>query len=193
MGPPCLSPSLIFIFFSLLFSQAKVELLVYIRLSSKHIFIHSSPSLYIPPETHYKSVSTFCRNIGKEMVSQKLAVPIINVMVLVLLLFIYESEGASYSSSSSSSGSHIDGAEITAPPLPIAHQKVNLSVYYESLNEPCAVFIVKNLEEIFYNDVINIVNLQLVPWANASVNRTNNSISCQVLFYLYFNSLSYIL
>lgn len=126
------------------------------------------------------------------MVSQKLAVTIINVMVLVLLLFIYESEGASYFSSSSS-GSHIDGAEITAPPLPIAHQKVNLSVYYESLSQSCAVFIVKNLEEIFYNDVINIVNLQLVPWANASVNRTNNSISCQVLFYLYFNSLSYIL
>ncbi|KAK7260012.1 hypothetical protein RIF29_25700 [Crotalaria pallida] len=103
------------------------------------------------------------------MVSPNVA--IIIAMTLVLFFSIYESKGASYSSAS-----HIDGAdEIT----PFAHQKVNLSVYYESLCQPCAVFIIKNLEEIFNNDLINIVNLRLVPWVNAYVNMTNNSISCQ--------------
>lgn len=109
------------------------------------------------------------------MVSPKLAITI--VITLVLFFSIYESKGASYSS-----GSHNDGADIT----PFAYQKVNLSVYYESLCQPCATFIIKNLEEIFNSELINIVNLQLVPWVNAYANMTNNSISCQVLFYLYY-------
>ena len=104
------------------------------------------------------------------MVAPKLAINI--VMALVLFSFIYESEGASNSSGSS----HSDGAEIT----PLAYQKVNLSVYYESLCQPCATFIIQNLNELFNSDLINIVNLQLVPWANAYVKVTNNSISCQV-------------
>lgn len=103
------------------------------------------------------------------MVSPKLSITI--VMTLLLLLFINESQ--------------TDGAEIT----PFGNQKVNLSVYYESLSQSCATFIVKNLEEIFNNDIIDIVNLQLIPWANSHVNITNNSISCQVfnfsLFYLF--------
>ncbi|MED6185037.1 hypothetical protein PIB30_053120 [Stylosanthes scabra] len=58
--------------------------------------------------------------------------------------------------------------------------KVNLSVYYGSLCQPCSIFIVKNLQEIFYNGLIDIINLQLVPWANAYINKdTNNSIICQ--------------
>lgn len=85
-------------------------------------------------------------------------------MILVLLFFTYESH-----SFSSSSSSHIDD------------HKVNLTVYYESLSQPSAIFIVKNLEEIFNNDLIDIVNLQLIPWANSHVNQLNNSISCQVL------------
>ncbi|XP_061368256.1 gamma-interferon-responsive lysosomal thiol protein-like [Gastrolobium bilobum] len=102
------------------------------------------------------------------MVSPKLGITI--VIALVLFFFIYEAEGASYSS-----GSHIDGAEIT----PLANQKVNLSVYYESLCQSCETFIIKNLGDIFNNDLIDILNLQLVPWANAHINNTNNSISCQ--------------
>ncbi|XP_028764542.1 gamma-interferon-responsive lysosomal thiol protein-like [Neltuma alba] len=58
-------------------------------------------------------------------------------------------------------------------------EKVNLTVYYESLGKPCAEFIIRNLGEVFNGDLIDIVNLQLVPWANASINSTNNSISCQ--------------
>jgi hypothetical protein len=93
------------------------------------------------------------------MVSPKLSNTI--VIALVFLFLTYESKGESMS-------------------------KVNLSIYYDSLCQSCAIFIVKNLEEIFNNDLIDIVNLQLVPWANSYVNQTNNSISCQVLIFLYF-------
>ncbi|CAN1303473.1 Gamma-interferon-responsive lysosomal thiol protein [Linum perenne] len=66
------------------------------------------------------------------------------------------------------------------------HQKVNLSVYYETLCPPCAQFIVENLINIFNNGIIDIVNLKLIPWGNAhlTVNGTNNTnIICQVLFH----------
>ncbi|CAN1820566.1 Gamma-interferon-responsive lysosomal thiol protein [Linum perenne] len=62
------------------------------------------------------------------------------------------------------------------------HQKVNLSVYYETLCPPCAQFIVENLINIFNNGIIDIVNLKLIPWGNAhlTVNGTNNTnIICQ--------------
>ncbi|WJX48954.1 hypothetical protein P8452_35451 [Trifolium repens] len=101
------------------------------------------------------------------MVSPKLSNTIV-IIALFLLFFTYESKGESYSFSSSSHKTSFD------------HQKVNLSVYYESLDQRSATFIVKNLVEIFNNDIINIVNLQLVPWANSHVNhQANNSISCQ--------------
>ncbi|XP_054782230.1 gamma-interferon-responsive lysosomal thiol protein-like [Prosopis cineraria] len=58
-------------------------------------------------------------------------------------------------------------------------EKVNLTVYYESLSKPCAEFIIRNLVEVFNRDLSDILSLQLVPWANASINSTNNSISCQ--------------
>jgi hypothetical protein len=102
------------------------------------------------------------------MVSPKLSNTIV-IIALFLLFFTYESKGESYSFSSRSHKTSFD------------HQKVNLSVYYESLDQRSATFIVKNLVEIFNNDIINIVNLQLVPWANSHVNhQANNSISCQV-------------
>ncbi|XP_012573033.1 gamma-interferon-responsive lysosomal thiol protein-like isoform X2 [Cicer arietinum] len=106
------------------------------------------------------------------MVSPKLPITII----LVLLFFTYEFEGSSYSSRS-----QIDNAMVPLPP--IDYEKVNLSIYYESLCQSCAIFIVKNLDEIFNNELINIVNLQLVPWANSHLNKTNNSISCQNIHY----------
>lgn len=114
------------------------------------------------------------------MVFPKLGIIITAALALVPLLFINESDGASYYPS----GLHADIAEIA----PFASQKVNLSVYYASLSQPCATFIVKNLEEIFHSDLINILNLQLVPWANAYVDKTNHSIICQVLFYPYYLS-----
>ncbi|WVZ07124.1 hypothetical protein V8G54_020470 [Vigna mungo] len=104
------------------------------------------------------------------MVSPKLA--IISVLTLVPFLFINnKSDAASYYPS----GLHGGSSEVT----PFASQKVNLSVYYASLSQPSATFIVKNLEQIFHSNLINIINLQLVPWANAYVNKTNQSIICQ--------------
>nr|KYP35020.1 Gamma-interferon-inducible lysosomal thiol reductase [Cajanus cajan] len=96
------------------------------------------------------------------MVSPKLST--ITALALVFFIFTNESVGASYHPSEDTS---------------FASQKVNLSVYYASLCQPCATFIVKNLEGIFHGDLINIVNLQLVPWANAYVDKTNHSIICQ--------------
>lgn len=109
------------------------------------------------------------------MVSPKLVVTI--VMASVPFFSFFESEGASSSYPGSLSD---DGCKKGA----FASQNVNLSVYYESLCLSCATFIIKNLGEIFNNDLINIVNLQFVPWANASINNTNNSILCQVSFFL---------
>ncbi|KAL4394990.1 hypothetical protein HN51_022883 [Arachis hypogaea] len=97
-------------------------------------------------------------------VSPKPAITIVMALVL-FFIFIYESKGSD---------------EIS--PLFVAdknNNKVNLSVYYESLCQPCATFIIKNLYEIFNTNLISIVNLQLVPYANSHVNLTNNSISCQ--------------
>ncbi|CAI8601110.1 unnamed protein product [Vicia faba] len=93
------------------------------------------------------------------MVSRKLSI------ALVILFFSYESH-----SSSNFSSPQIKEFD---------DEKVNFTVYYESLSHPSAIFIVKNLEEIFNNDLIDIVNLQLIPWANSHVNQLNNSISCQ--------------
>ncbi|PON94330.1 Gamma interferon inducible lysosomal thiol reductase GILT [Trema orientale] len=58
-------------------------------------------------------------------------------------------------------------------------QKVNLSVYYEALNPTCASFIVKNLARIFDNGLNTILNLRLVPWGNAYLNKSNNAVVCQ--------------
>lgn len=62
----------------------------------------------------------------------------------------------------------------------IEAQKVTLSVYYETLCPFCATFIVKNLAQIFDNNLITILNLRLVPWGKASTNSSKNSTVCQV-------------
>lgn len=134
-------------------------LLAYKRLNSKKLF------------TYHIFISILLQHWRKKMGSPKL--PITIVIPLILLFFTYDSKGASYDTS---------GSQIK----PVDYEKVNLSVYYESLSNSSAVFIVKNLREIFNNDLIDIVNLQLVPWANSHVNQTNNAISCQVLIFLYF-------
>lgn len=61
-------------------------------------------------------------------------------------------------------------------------QKVNLSLYYDTLCPFCATFIVKNLTGVFYEDLINIINLRLVPWGNSYINKSSNSIVCQVTY-----------
>lgn len=133
-------------------------------------------SLHPEPETQSRESPPSLPFPENKMVSPKLA--IITALALVTFLSTNETDGASYYPSEL----HADSAEVAS----IASQKVNLSVYYTSLCQPCATFIVQNLEGIFNNDLINIINLQLVPWANAYVNKTNNSIICQVLFYPYY-------
>ncbi|KAK4582327.1 hypothetical protein RGQ29_025489 [Quercus rubra] len=68
-----------------------------------------------------------------------------------------------------------DGLKVSA----IDSSKVNLSLYYDTLCQNCSTFIVANLTEVFNNDLITIINLRLVPWANAYINKTNNAIVCQ--------------
>ncbi|KAL0333172.1 UNVERIFIED_CONTAM: GILT-like protein F37H8.5 [Sesamum angustifolium] len=68
----------------------------------------------------------------------------------------------------SSSEDHIDDSE----------NRVNLSVYYESLCPYCANFIVNHLVNIFHTDLLNIVNLRLVPWGNTRIG-SNDSWICQ--------------
>ncbi|KAH9607531.1 hypothetical protein KSS87_017461 [Heliosperma pusillum] len=47
--------------------------------------------------------------------------------------------------------------------------KVDLTVYYEALCPFCSYFIAHDLVKLFTYDIINIVNLRLVPWGNAAL------------------------
>ena len=58
-------------------------------------------------------------------------------------------------------------------------EKVEVSLYYETLCPFCANFIVNHLVKIFQNGLISAVNLRLVPWGNAWTN-PNGSVICQV-------------
>ncbi|GMN40403.1 hypothetical protein TIFTF001_009634 [Ficus carica] len=57
-------------------------------------------------------------------------------------------------------------------------QKVQVSLYYETLCPYCANFIVNNLVKIFQNGLISAVDLRLVPWGNAWIN-SDGSVVCQ--------------
>ncbi|XVF76877.1 hypothetical protein PTKIN_Ptkin13bG0302300 [Pterospermum kingtungense] len=58
-------------------------------------------------------------------------------------------------------------------------KKVNLSLYYESLCPYCRSFIVTQLAKVFNTDLLNIINLRLVPWGNAQVVKPNKTVTCQ--------------
>ena len=95
------------------------------------------------------------------------------VIVFPFLLFIFQSD--------SISAYDLDYGRVNKDSK-LVSQKVNLSVYYEALNPSCASFIVKNLARIFDNDLNTIVNLRLIPWGNAYLNKSSNAIVCQVRF-----------
>ncbi|XVE62078.1 hypothetical protein DITRI_Ditri06bG0090400 [Diplodiscus trichospermus] len=63
-------------------------------------------------------------------------------------------------------------------PFPCLAQNVTLSVYYESLCPYCADFIVNHLVKLFDQGLISIVNLRLVPWGNAVMQRDGTFV-CQ--------------
>ncbi|KNA06978.1 hypothetical protein SOVF_176150 [Spinacia oleracea] len=48
-------------------------------------------------------------------------------------------------------------------------QKVDLTLYYETLCPYCSYFIAHDLVRLFTTGLISIVNLRLVPWGNADV------------------------
>lgn len=68
-----------------------------------------------------------------------------------------------------------------------AGNRVDVSVYYESLCPYCANFIVNHLIKIFQTDLINVVNLRLLPWGNTQL-QPNDTWICQVplLFFSLF-------
>lgn len=67
---------------------------------------------------------------------------------------------------------------------PTDDQKVNLTLYYETLNPDSALFLVEEINGVFDNDLITILNLRLVPWGKAYTNKSDNAILCQVVLYL---------
>jgi len=90
---------------------------------------------------------------------------------------------------SSSSAEH-HGIKVPSPikfqkakSSPIKIPKVTLSLYYESLCPYCQAFIKNDLLKLFVEDLIDIVNLRLVPWGNARVLEPNKTIICQVTFW----------
>ncbi|KAJ0088994.1 hypothetical protein Patl1_31414 [Pistacia atlantica] len=64
-------------------------------------------------------------------------------------------------------------------PVTKEDDKVNVALYYESLCPGSAEFILKYLVDVFDLDLIDIVNLKLVPWGNAETTDPNNTIVCQ--------------
>ncbi|XP_039047697.1 gamma-interferon-responsive lysosomal thiol protein-like [Hibiscus syriacus] len=61
----------------------------------------------------------------------------------------------------------------------IRSKKVHLSLYYESLCPYCRSFIVSRLVKVFNTDLLNIINLRLVPWGNAQYVKPNKTITFQ--------------
>ncbi|CAK7343810.1 unnamed protein product [Dovyalis caffra] len=102
-----------------------------------------------------------------KMVSGK---QVFSVIITLLLIFLLPPSHAA---------SHLDLGGIKDSSSSINSQKVNLSVYYEALCPSCTNFIVQNLIRVFDDDLINIINLRMVPWGNAHVNKTDNTIICQ--------------
>ena len=115
-----------------------------------------------------------CNEAPLTMVSNKMASPTL-IFAYVIAFLLSLSVSPSYALWSYPNDNRFNVSAIDSP-------KVNLSLYYDTLCPYCATFIVKNLTEVFNNDLINIINLRLVPWGNAYINKTNNAIVCQVTF-----------
>ncbi|KAL6133019.1 hypothetical protein ACLB2K_065256 [Fragaria x ananassa] len=58
-------------------------------------------------------------------------------------------------------------------------QKVNLTIYYDTLSTYCEEFIIYELPKAFELDLMQIINLRLVPYGNAYIQEPNNTIICQ--------------
>ncbi|KAB2087597.1 hypothetical protein ERO13_A04G094900v2 [Gossypium hirsutum] len=88
------------------------------------------------------------------------------LLLLVNFIFIYQSH--------SSPDNNVTKAQSHIKP-----KKVHLSLYYESLCPYCRSFIVSQLVKVFNTDLLNIINLRLVPWGNAQYVKPNKTIIFQ--------------
>ncbi|KAI3441413.1 uncharacterized protein J3R85_002319, partial [Psidium guajava] len=66
-----------------------------------------------------------------------------------------------------------------SPSLSSDGGKVNLSLYYESLCPGSADFIANYLVKAFDTDLIDIINLKIVPWGNARMDSRTGAFICQ--------------
>ncbi|OAY74274.1 GILT-like protein F37H8.5 [Ananas comosus] len=96
--------------------------------------------------------------------------PSLPCSVLTLCLLFTLSFAASSSPSSSSNLSSLSS---------LSSSNVSLSLYYETLCPGCSNFIVNHLANIFDDGLIEIVDLNRIPFGNARV-RSNGTVSCQV-------------
>lgn len=132
--------------------------------------------LYIPTRALLETILLWSQN---KMASTKL----IFTFLIAFLLSLFISPSHSFWSFPPNDV----GLKVSAIDSP----KVNLSLYYDTLCQNCSTFIVTNLTEVFNNDLITVINLRLVPWGNAYINKTNNAIVCQVKFSSPFGFLSF--
>ncbi|XP_040946699.1 gamma-interferon-responsive lysosomal thiol protein isoform X3 [Gossypium hirsutum] len=91
---------------------------------------------------------------------------LLSLLLLVNFIFIYQSH--------SSPDNNVTKAQSHIKP-----KKVHLSLYYESLCPYCRSFIVSQLVKVFNTDLLNIINLRLVPWGNAQYVKPKKTIICQ--------------
>ncbi|KAK3406828.1 gamma-interferon-responsive lysosomal thiol protein [Eucalyptus grandis] len=66
-----------------------------------------------------------------------------------------------------------------SPSLSSDDDKVKLSLYYESLCPGSADFIANHLVKAIDNGLINIIDLQIVPWGNAQIDNRSGAFICQ--------------
>lgn len=156
------------------------------------IFFILSPSqkIVVPPLGSY-----ICPYATWELARLSKMAPLkfLSFIVLTSLLFM---------SPSCCSAEH-DGMKVPSPlnsqkakSSPIKIPKVTLSLYYETLCPYCQAFIKNDLLKLFLEDLVDIVNLRLVPWGNARVLEPNKTTICQVTFWcssIIFFSYIYIL
>ncbi|MCL7022389.1 hypothetical protein MKW94_004124 [Papaver nudicaule] len=92
-----------------------------------------------------------------------------SVLALVVLLFC--------SSTQLSSSAQV--TTVLSSPSPAgAANKVNLSLYYETLCPGCSDFMVNYLPKIFENGLIDIIDLKLIPYGNAKIS-ADKVLTCQ--------------
>ncbi|KAF6164861.1 hypothetical protein GIB67_017064 [Kingdonia uniflora] len=86
-----------------------------------------------------------------------------NIVTLFLISYLF------FSSSPTVSAARVSSA---------SSDKVTLALYYETLCPYCSNFIVNYLPKLFEKGLIQIVDLQLVPYGNGKIG-SNNTIACQ--------------